>query len=169
MSFLLGIPYSDIHLRSSRGHAPKWSPDSSTSEVTTIQLEFRDLSRCTNDNSFEKAVSAVSRKVHNLPKTQGLVPIFTNPNTGKFRKGSTITLGARGDSYYEYLLKQWVQTGKTENYLRDDFVDSVIGVSKREYSFIRCLQSENQNDLETYLMNIEIKCLIIFVDDKLDG
>jgi len=124
-----GIPYSDLHLRSSRGHAPKWSPDSSTSEVTTIQLEFRDLSRCTNDNSFEKAVSAVSRKVHDLEKTQGLVPIFTNPNTGKFRKGATITLGARGDSYYEYLLKQWVQTGKTENYLRDDFVESVIGMN----------------------------------------
>ena len=26
--------------------------------------------------------------------------------------GSTITLGARGDSYYEYLLKQWLQSGK---------------------------------------------------------
>ena len=26
--------------------------------------------------------------------------------SGKFRQYSTITLGARGDSYYEYLLKQ---------------------------------------------------------------
>ena len=24
----------------------------------------------------------------------------------------TLTLGARGDSYYEYLLKQWIQTGE---------------------------------------------------------
>jgi mannosyl-oligosaccharide alpha-1,2-mannosidase len=40
-----GIPYSDVNLKSATGHAPKWSPDSSTSEVTTIQLEFRDLSR----------------------------------------------------------------------------------------------------------------------------
>ena len=126
------MPYSDIHLRSSRGHAPKWSPDSSTSEVTTIQLEFRDLSRCTNDQSFEKAASGISKKVHDLPKTQGLVPIFINPNTGKFRKGATITLGARGDSYYEYLLKQWIQSGKTETYLKDDFVESVIGVSGTE-------------------------------------
>ena len=125
----LGIPYSDLHLRSSRGHAPKWSPDSSTSEATTIQLEFRDLSRCTNDKSFENAVSDISSKVHDMQKVQGLVPIFINPNTGKFRKGATITLGARGDSYYEYLLKQWIQTGKTVNYLKDDFVESVIGVS----------------------------------------
>ena len=25
-----GIPYSDVNLKSTRGHAPKWSPDSST-------------------------------------------------------------------------------------------------------------------------------------------
>ena len=28
--------------------------------------------------------------------------------------GNTITLGARGDSYYEYLLKQWLLTNKRE-------------------------------------------------------
>ena len=54
----------------------------------------------------------VSKHIHKLPKTDGLVPIFINANTGQFRK-STITLGARGDSYYEYLLKQWIQTGRT--------------------------------------------------------
>ena len=42
---LSGVPYSDVNLKTKTGHAPKWSPDSSTSEVTTIQLEFRDLSR----------------------------------------------------------------------------------------------------------------------------
>lgn len=62
---------------------------------------------------FKDAVSRVSQLVHNLEKTNGLVPIFINPNNGQFRFSSTITLGARGDSYYEYLLKQWLQTGKT--------------------------------------------------------
>jgi endoplasmic reticulum Man9GlcNAc2 1,2-alpha-mannosidase len=61
---------------------------------------------------FQEAVSKVSEHVHTLPKTEGLVPIFINANTGQFRVFSTITLGARGDSYYEYLLKQWIQTGK---------------------------------------------------------
>ena len=49
--------------------------------------------------------------IKKLPKTDGLVPIFVNANTGKF-SGNTITLGARGDSYYEYLLKQWFQSGQ---------------------------------------------------------
>jgi len=123
-----GIPYSDVNLKTRTGHAPKWSPDSSTSEVTTIQLEFRDLSRATGNPKYEEAISKVSRHVHNLPKTEGLVPIFINANTGNFRQYSTITLGARGDSYYEYLLKQWVQTGKTIDYLKNDYNASMDGV-----------------------------------------
>ena len=59
------------------------------------------------------------------------MPIYINPNTGKFRKSSTITLGARGDSYYEYLLKQWIQTGKTQDYLKADFLESMRGVATK--------------------------------------
>jgi len=126
-----GIPYSDVNLKSTRGHAPKWSPDSSTSEVTTIQLEFRDLSRCSQEPQFEDAVTKISETVHLLGKTEGLVPIFINANSGKFRKSSTITFGARGDSYYEYLLKQWIQTGKRVDMYKDDFLEAMKGVINR--------------------------------------
>jgi len=126
-----GIPFSDVNLHTRRGHAPKWSPDSSTSEVTTVQLEFRDLSRATGNTQYEEAIAKVSRHVHGLPKTHGLVPIFINANNGQFRQYSTITLGARGDSYYEYLLKQWIQTGKTIDYLKQDYNDSIDGVVKK--------------------------------------
>lgn len=95
-----------------KAHAPKWSPDSSTSEVTTLQLEFRDLSHTLGNPIYEQVVSVINRKVHELNKKEGLVPIFINANTGQFREYSTISLGARGDSYYEYLLKQWIQFGK---------------------------------------------------------
>jgi len=66
-----------------------------------------------------------------LGKTEGLVPIFINANSGKFRKSSTITFGARGDSYYEYLLKQWIQTGKRVDMYRDDFLEAMKGVVNR--------------------------------------
>lgn len=125
-----GVPYSDINLATQQAHSPKWSPDSSTSEVTTIQLEFRDLSRCTGNSKYEDSVSKVSLHVHQLEKTEGLVPIFINAQTGNFRSYATITLGARGDSYYEYLLKQWIQTGRTIDYLRDDYVTAINGVKK---------------------------------------
>lgn len=125
------IPYSDVNLHLMKAHAPKWSPDSSTSEVTTIQLEFRDLARSAGEPNYEDAVAKVSEKIHHLPKTDGLVPIFINANTGTFRSFSTISLGARGDSYYEYLLKQWLQTNRKENpYLIDDYREAIDGVIK---------------------------------------
>ncbi|XP_015598292.1 endoplasmic reticulum mannosyl-oligosaccharide 1,2-alpha-mannosidase [Cephus cinctus] len=124
------VPFSDVNLGTKSAHSPKWGPDSSTSEVTSIQLEFRDLSRSTGQPRFEAAVAKVSEHVHQLEKYDGLVPIFINANTGLFREYATITLGARGDSYYEYLLKQWLQTGKTIDYLRDDYLLGIAGTQK---------------------------------------
>lgn len=62
-----------------------------------------------------QTIEKVNEKIHNLKKMSGLVPIFINANTGTFRNFATISLGARGDSYYEYLIKQWIQTGKKED------------------------------------------------------
>nr|CAI5864324.1 unnamed protein product [Callosobruchus analis] len=76
------------------------------------------------------AADKVSRHVHKLEKLDGLVPIFINANSGQFRSYATITLGARGDSYYEYLLKQWIQTGKAIDFLKNDYVESVYGIEK---------------------------------------
>ncbi|XP_059157352.1 endoplasmic reticulum mannosyl-oligosaccharide 1,2-alpha-mannosidase-like isoform X2 [Physella acuta] len=124
------IPYSDVNLANGIARPPKWGPDSSTSEVTTIQLEFRDLSLITGNPRFADAVHEVSMHVHELPKTDGLVPIFINANSGDFRPAGTITLGARGDSYYEYLLKQWLQSGKKLKVFKEDFDESYRGVKK---------------------------------------
>uniref|UniRef100_A0A1Q3F198 alpha-1,2-Mannosidase n=1 Tax=Culex tarsalis TaxID=7177 RepID=A0A1Q3F198_CULTA len=124
-----GIPYSDVNIETMKAHPPKWSPDSSTSEVTTLQLEFRDLSRTAMNPVFENAANKVNVKVHELEKNEGLVPIFINANTGQFRNFATISLGARADSYYEYLLKQWLQTGKkNDDFLIDDYQTAIRGV-----------------------------------------
>ncbi|XP_060595880.1 endoplasmic reticulum mannosyl-oligosaccharide 1,2-alpha-mannosidase-like isoform X2 [Ruditapes philippinarum] len=122
------VPYSDVNLRSGNAHAPRWGPDSSTSEVTTIQIEFRDLSRITGDPKYKEAVDEVYTHVHDEPKKDGLVPIFINAQSGKLRNSGTISFGARGDSYYEYLLKQWLQTGKTEMKYKNDYLEAVQGM-----------------------------------------
>jgi len=56
-----GVPYSDVNLGTRSAHSPKWGPDSSTSEVTSIQLEFRDLSRSTGQLKFEVIFGIHSR------------------------------------------------------------------------------------------------------------
>ena len=42
-----------------------------------------------------------------------------------------ITLGALGDSYYEYLLKQYLLTGQTEQRYRDMYLQAVRSISDR--------------------------------------
>ncbi|XP_022245459.1 endoplasmic reticulum mannosyl-oligosaccharide 1,2-alpha-mannosidase-like isoform X2 [Limulus polyphemus] len=125
-----GVPYSDVNLQSGTVHPPSWSIDSSVSEVSTIQLEFRDLSRVTGRTEYEEAAFHVSKHLHTLPKKDGLVPMFINTDTGKFRTRSTITLGARADTYYEYLLKQWIQTGRNITWLKEDYMEAIEGVMK---------------------------------------
>jgi hypothetical protein len=81
---------------------------SSTSEVSTLQLEFKYLSFLTGDAKYAKATTnAMNILIKNEPPTS-LVPIFISPETGKY-VGDQIRLGSRGDSYYEYLYKQFHQ------------------------------------------------------------
>ncbi|KAI0228052.1 Endoplasmic reticulum mannosyl-oligosaccharide 1,2-alpha-mannosidase [Lamellibrachia satsuma] len=124
------VPYSDVSLRQRSAHSPRWGPDSSTSEVSSIQLEFKDLSHVTGDKKYEEAVDRVSQHLHSLPKKDGLVPIFISTTSGKFRSSSTISLGARGDSYYEYLLKIWLQSGKKNEIAKNDYLEAVDGMEK---------------------------------------
>lgn len=42
-----------IILLSRLGTQPAWGGESSLSEVTSVQLEFRDLSRVTNNSTYE--------------------------------------------------------------------------------------------------------------------
>ncbi|XP_049460203.1 endoplasmic reticulum mannosyl-oligosaccharide 1,2-alpha-mannosidase [Epinephelus fuscoguttatus] len=125
------IPFSDVNIGKGTAHPPRWTSDSTLAEVTSIQLEFRELSRLTQDPQYQDVVNEVMKLVHKLPgKQDGLVPMFINTNSGQFTHKGVFTLGARADSYYEYLLKQWIQGGKTEDDLLEDYMQAVEGVKK---------------------------------------
>ncbi|XP_051955340.1 endoplasmic reticulum mannosyl-oligosaccharide 1,2-alpha-mannosidase-like isoform X2 [Xyrauchen texanus] len=125
------IPFSDVNIGKGTAHPPRWTTDSTVAEVTSIQLEFRELSRLTHDPQYQTAVEEVTRQVHKLEgKHDGLVPMFINTNSGKFTRRGAFTLGARADSYYEYLLKQWLQGGKKETELLEDYIQAIEGVKK---------------------------------------
>lgn len=56
---------------------------------------------------------------------------FCSPETGEFGS-ENIRLGSRGDSYYEYLIKVWLQQGGKLNssftYLHDMYMEAMKGV-----------------------------------------
>ncbi|XP_061590463.1 endoplasmic reticulum mannosyl-oligosaccharide 1,2-alpha-mannosidase [Cololabis saira] len=125
------IPFSDVNIGKGTAHPPRWTSDSTLAEVTSIQLEFRELSHLTQETQYQDAANEVMKLVHELPgKHEGLVPMFINTNSGQFTHKGIYTLGARADSYYEYLLKQWIQGGKAEDNLLEDYIQAMEGVKK---------------------------------------
>lgn len=124
------IPFSDVVLHDSSSHAAPGGL-SSTSEVSTLQLEFNYLTEVTGDVKYSLEAMKVLEHMKTLPKVEGLVPIYISPHTGEF-SGQNIRLGSRGDSYYEYLLKVWLQQGAFKNsnltYLHNMYEEAMKGV-----------------------------------------
>ncbi|KVI05842.1 Glycoside hydrolase, family 47 [Cynara cardunculus var. scolymus] len=110
-----GIPYNIINLVNGNAHNPGWTGgDSILADSGTEQLEFIALSQRTGDPKYQQKVF-VENVIRELNKTfpaDGLLPIYINPHKGT-TSYSTITFGAMGDSFYEYLLKVWIQGNKT--------------------------------------------------------
>lgn len=128
------IPYSDIDLKSHRAHPPAWNPHSSLAEVATVQLEYRYLSQISGNSIYEQTTFKTSKHLHELAASRKtkLLPMYINPSNGQLEE-SIITLGARADSYYEYLLKQYLQTGI--EWLQDDYLDAVDDIRDKLFKF----------------------------------
>ena len=69
------IPFSDVVLRDHSAH-PAPDGQSSTSEVSTLQLEFNYLSTVSGDPKYGMEAMKVLEHLKTLPKVEGLVPIY---------------------------------------------------------------------------------------------
>ncbi|TYJ46003.1 hypothetical protein E1A91_A02G093700v1 [Gossypium mustelinum] len=110
-----GIPYNVINLAHGNAHNPGWAGGQSIlADSGTEQLEFIALSQRTGDPKYQEKVEKVIVALNKTFPADGLLPIYINPDTatGSY---STITFGAMGDSFYEYLLKAWIQGNKTSS------------------------------------------------------
>ncbi|CAO2189197.1 unnamed protein product [Urochloa humidicola] len=111
-----GIPYNRINLAQGQASNPGWNGGNSIlADSGTEQLEFIALSQRTGDQKYQQKAENVIRQFQKIFPSDGLLPININPHSGAVKSYSTITFGAVGDSFYEYLLKVWIQGNKTES------------------------------------------------------
>eukprot|EP00037_Helgoeca_nana_P030823 m.385405 g.385405 ORF g.385405 m.385405 type:complete len:757 (+) comp28275_c2_seq7:40-2310(+) len=111
-----GIPMAQVNLDTGQIKNWGWASGKASvlSEFGTMQMEFEYLSLVTGDNRFKDMINFVINKVIQSRPPDGLYPNFLNPKTGRW--GSKhVSLGALGDSFYEYLLKMWVYHGGRNN------------------------------------------------------
>jgi mannosyl-oligosaccharide alpha-1,2-mannosidase len=125
-----GVPWASVVLSTGEGKASHADGGaSSTAEAATLQLELKYLAFLTGEAHYWEKAEKVMQVLDNNGAKDGLVPIFVYADKGTFR-GNEIRLGSRGDSYYEYLIKQYFQTQKQEPVYLDMWNEALAGVKK---------------------------------------
>ncbi|KAF8226672.1 glycoside hydrolase family 47 protein [Tricholoma matsutake] len=121
-----GLPQSTINLATGKSIPNAEFPGLvGTAEVSTLQLEFRYLSYLTDNDIYWRKAENVIRVIKAARLPHGLASVFMNVEEGQYAL-SAIRLGSRGDSFYEYLLKQYLQTNGSEAVYRDMY-DNAMG------------------------------------------
>lgn len=110
--------------QTSKNYAWASSSASILSEFGTMSLEFNYLSDVTGNQVFRQKIAQITSVIKKQERQDGLYPNYLNPKTGRWGQ-QHISLGALGDSFYEYLLKSWLQSGKTDEEARDMYIDAM--------------------------------------------
>jgi len=95
-----GMPYVRVNLKTGVRSEPVNNP----AEIGTLMLEFGTLSKLTGDTRFYDAAKRGVQAVFARRSSIGLVGTRIDVETGEWRDTDS-HVGARIDSYYEYLLK----------------------------------------------------------------
>lgn len=107
-----GMPLPGWNLKRLQG--TKAADHTCLAEAGSIQLEWRYLSEHTKDPRYRKVADGAFNAIQGAnPNRTGLLPSrLSSPDVQKVTldwKNSPRTVGGEADSYYEYLLKQWLQ------------------------------------------------------------
>jgi Glycosyl hydrolase family 47 len=131
------VPYATVNLATGAATSPSWTGGSSIlSEIGTLQLEFLYLARVLNKPELAAPVMETFKHLDLLDKSRhdGLYPLYVRPPSGGFSTDA-VSIGALGDSFYEYLLKAWLLTGRHYEGFRRMYEEATDGINKRLVQF----------------------------------
>uniref|UniRef100_A0A8C4YHC5 alpha-1,2-Mannosidase n=1 Tax=Gopherus evgoodei TaxID=1825980 RepID=A0A8C4YHC5_9SAUR len=86
----------------------------------TLHLEFIHLSHLSETQCLLKVLNR-------LDKPEGLYPNYLNPSSGQWGQHH-VSVGGLGDSFYEYLLKAWLMSDKTDEEGKKMYYDAVQSI-----------------------------------------
>ncbi|KYQ90097.1 glycoside hydrolase family 47 protein [Tieghemostelium lacteum] len=133
-AFVQIFPRTSLNIGSSYSSIPSWTGGCVIlSEFGTMFLEFEHLARLTGDKVFYEKSRAMLDHLDNMhKKTPGLYPIYVAEDGSRFCNDQ-ISLGAMGDSFYEYLIKMWIYYDKQEDQWQRMYMESTDSVIKHMY------------------------------------
>ncbi|XP_041109033.1 mannosyl-oligosaccharide 1,2-alpha-mannosidase IA isoform X1 [Polyodon spathula] len=124
-----GIPWALLNMKSGIGRNWPWASGGSSilAEFGTLHLEFMHLSELSGKPVFAEKVMNIRKVLNRLEKPQGLYPNYLNPNSGQWGQHH-VSVGGLGDSFYEYLLKAWLMSDKTDEEVKKMYYDSIQAI-----------------------------------------
>jgi len=127
-----GIPYALVNIKTGASRNYQWASGSSSilAEFGTMHLEFSYLSDVTGNPVFKEKVNKIRDVIRGMSKPQGLYANYLHPKHGNWGQ-QHISVGALGDSFYEYLLKAWVQSGGEDKNAREMYDEAVEAIESK--------------------------------------
>ena len=125
-----GIPFGQVSPATGASENAGWTGGNAIlSEFTSIQIEFRYLAKVSGRPEFAEKVERVFQIMNDVAPANGLYPNFYSISGAIPVAGNEkITFGAMSDSFYEYMLKCWIQGGKTEPLYRSMYDKAIEGM-----------------------------------------
>ncbi|KAI6183141.1 Alpha-1,2-Mannosidase [Aphelenchoides bicaudatus] len=126
-----GIPMALVNVKTGKASNWGWASGgcSILSEFGSLELEFNYLSKLTGNQTYSDKVKHIRQLLSELEKPGNLYPNYLNPKTGRFCQ-KHVSVGALGDSFYEYLLKSWIWGGRKDNQLKSMYDQALEGIEK---------------------------------------
>uniref|UniRef100_A0A8D0C8Q7 alpha-1,2-Mannosidase n=1 Tax=Scleropages formosus TaxID=113540 RepID=A0A8D0C8Q7_SCLFO len=98
-------------------------------EFGTLHMEFVHLSYLTGNPAYFQKVIHIRKLLAKMDRPNGLYPNYLNPRTGRWGQHHT-SVGGLGDSFYEYLLKAWLMSDKTDTEARRTYDDAIEAIER---------------------------------------
>ncbi|XP_029928730.1 mannosyl-oligosaccharide 1,2-alpha-mannosidase IA isoform X2 [Myripristis murdjan] len=110
-----GIPRGVINLGSGTSWSWGWASAGSSilAEFGTLHLEFVHLSELSSNAIYKEKVMNIRKLLSKIEKPHGLYPNFLSPVSGNWVQHH-VSIGGLGDSFYEYLIKSYLMSDKTD-------------------------------------------------------
>ncbi|KAJ2000890.1 hypothetical protein GGI04_003967 [Coemansia thaxteri] len=100
-------------------------------EAGTVQLEYWKLSELTGNPVYHNTAQRVVDILDKAKKPyKGLYPIWIDIDSGTLTSGQ-ITFGAQGDSWYEYMLKQYIFSRRSHDQYRRMYEESIDSMKEK--------------------------------------
>lgn len=129
-----GIPKGVVNFKSGSWGWATAGSSSILAEFGSLHLEFLHLTELSGNPVFAEKVRNIRKVLREIDKPFGLYPNFLSPVSGNWVQHH-VSVGGLGDSFYEYLIKSWLMSAKTDTEAKTMYYEALEAI-------------------ETYLVNV---------------